>query len=78
LDAVVAGLDDACLEQEVGCAEDRVACLEYYPRSGLWLAGVTRGFDIDKVDVLIVDYLCLMEDVPIVCGCPHIWAMWGG
>ncbi len=55
-----------------------MAYLKYYPGLGLWPAGVTRGFDIDEVDISIVDYLCLMEDVPIVCGRPLNWEMWGG
>ncbi len=55
-----------------------MACLEYYSGLGLWPAGVSCGFDIDKVDVSIIDNLRMMEDVPIVCGCPLFWAMWGG
>jgi hypothetical protein len=47
-----------------------VACLEYYSGSGLWPAGVLRGFDIDEVDVFIIDNLRMMEDVPIMCGRP--------
>ncbi len=50
-----------------------MACLEYYSGSGLWPAGVSRGFDIDKVDVSNIDNLRMMEDVPIVCGHPLFW-----
>jgi hypothetical protein len=78
LDAVVTGLDDTCMVQEVGCAKDRVACLEYYSGLGLWPAGVSHGFDIDAVDISIIDNLRMMEDVPILCGPSLFWAMWGG